>query len=77
VADWQSTYSERFLQRAIQRPEPDPVYVRVRLTDEQIESFPEHLRSLAYMTRAFGDSMEKTVAAVGQSMARAREERHG
>ena len=49
-----ATYAERFNVRAIQRPEPTPVYVRP--TDEQISALPEAQRALVYTVRGIHDA---------------------
>jgi len=53
--NWQATYGERFLARAIQRPQPEPIYVPP--TDEQIALLPEGQRRFALTVRAWHYAM--------------------
>lgn len=55
--DWRVTWNRRYLDRvAIVRPQPEPS--RRRLTDEEIQVLPEHLRAMAYLSRATNDAVE-------------------
>lgn len=68
-ASWRATYSERFLDRAIQRPQPEPVYAYVRTTDEEIAALPEQSRPLAMLSRSLSDACAETSAKIRASWA--------
>lgn len=64
MPDWQSTCRERFLRRAIQRPEPEPVYVQ--LTDEQIALLPESIQPFLRLQRGLADALAPVAAALAR-----------
>lgn len=64
MTDWRSTYSERFLRRAIQRPAPAPVYGR--LTDEQIALLPEPIQPYLRMSRTLADAVRPVALSISR-----------